>query len=518
VAGLTRDQARAFHREHFRPAGSLLVIAGDVTPERAFAAAAEWLGRWSAKGEAPGPPPPPSPSPSGVRVRIVDQPGSGCTLRLGVEVPGRSAPDEIARSVAELLFESELGQRLSRASGPGGLGRDARSSLALLRDGGLWLLGASGPADSAGTLARRLRGELRRYLASPPDAAAAATTRRAVQRSFPLRFEPLGALVGQWTAAHFCGLAADYFDTYRAHVAALTPGAMIEAARRRVDLERLSIVAVGPASTLERELRPLGSVEVVHLDQPSRLASAATEPAPPPTTEQLARGRELLDLAIAAHGGLERLKGVTTTIMDTDVSLAMQGQDIQGTMRQVRKEPYKMIYLTIIGEFTSRQVLSGDRAWTVLTGAVTPKAADPNEVAALRAGFDSDLPHLLLSGTDPRSSTAARGAERVGGRDADVVEIVYAAGQRRKLFLGTEDHRLIAVDQDEPGHAAGRPVARRFYADYRTVGGIWWPFAEERYIGGERLIALRVTSMLVNTPVGDEDFSGPGQAPHAPQK
>ncbi|MCE9627956.1 MAG: insulinase family protein, partial [Candidatus Eisenbacteria bacterium] len=51
LLGATRDQAREFHRDHYRPDQSVLVIAGDVDPERAFTAANEWFGRWEGRAK-----------------------------------------------------------------------------------------------------------------------------------------------------------------------------------------------------------------------------------------------------------------------------------------------------------------------------------------------------------------------------------------------------------------------------------------------------------------------------------
>jgi zinc protease len=49
LVGTTRDHARTFHRDHWRPDRAVLVIAGDVAPEAAFAQADEWFSRWSGK-------------------------------------------------------------------------------------------------------------------------------------------------------------------------------------------------------------------------------------------------------------------------------------------------------------------------------------------------------------------------------------------------------------------------------------------------------------------------------------
>ena len=49
LIGTTRDHVQSFYRGRWRPDRAVLTISGDVTPERAFAVAEEWFGRWSGK-------------------------------------------------------------------------------------------------------------------------------------------------------------------------------------------------------------------------------------------------------------------------------------------------------------------------------------------------------------------------------------------------------------------------------------------------------------------------------------
>lgn len=508
---LTREQVRAFHRDHYRPEGALLVIAGDVTPESASAAVEEWFGRWTSKGEAPASLAASAPPAGGVRIRIVDQPSPVCELRLGLATPGREASDEIARALALRVFQSVLAARTRGVA----IGRDARTSFAPLCSGGVWMLGASGPPDSAAVLARRLRGELRRFLAGPAAVADVAAVRRIVRQAFPLQFEPLAALMSQWVAADRCGAPPDYFERYRDRAAALTPGELWNAARRGADMENLAIVAVGPARTLEPLLRPLGKVEVIQIDAIPG-AQAAPDTTPPPTPAQQARGRELITQALTAHGGLGRLRGIGSSLVAADVKITVNGADASGTFRQLRKEPYQMVYLTSLEGFESRQILNGQDAWTMLGNDETVNVSDSIEVASLRAGFDSDLPHLLLAAADPRARVAWRGRERVEGHDAEAVEVVTAGGERRKLYLD-DRHRLLAIDIAELDPAGNRAISRRLYSDYRDVNGVQWAFQEDRFLRGVRFMNLRATDVQLNVPVGDLEFAEPRAKPAEPK-
>ena len=500
---LTRDQTRAFHRDHYRPGGAVLAIAGDVTPERAFSAATQWFGSWVSA-------PPPSPPAAGVRasgsarVRIVDQPSAaGCAVAVGLIVPGRSAADALARSVAATVLE----QRLAARFGSAAMGRDARSVLELTRDAGLWFVEATGPVDSALVLARRLEGEIARFLAAPPAPAEASGAQNRIQRGFPLAFETAEGLLSQWQAADFAGFPADYFDTYGARVLALTPASLHAAARREADSGRALVVAIGPARRLEPLLRSRGAVEVVTLD-PLPGSATPADTLPPPTAEQVAAGRRLAAHALAAHGGREKFEAIRTSMVDASIRLQVPGNELLGSMRQLRKLPDKLALVTSLAGLDTRQVLNGNRTWTVMAETDTVQEGDSLEVATLRVALISDLPHLLLAANDPQARVAARGRDRIAGREVVRLEVVLGNDPWRMLFLDAVNHRLAAFEQRERG-PRGYYVSRSVYSDYRPLDGIQWPYHEERFIANQPLMELDVNTVEFNLQLDERHFEPP---------
>jgi hypothetical protein len=498
---LTLDDVRTFYRQHYRPAGAVLSIAGDVTPERAYAAAQEWFGSWAA-GEAPVTAATPSRAPGSGRIRVVDQPGTATALAVGVLVPGRASDDALARSVAVSLFEQQLNERVARATV-----RDVGASLELTRDVGLWVVRAAAPADSAAVLARRLTAELKRFLAAPPAAADVAAVQRLIRRGFPLAFETAAGLMSQWQLADFAGFPADYFDGYDARVAALGPQDLAAATRRETDAERPYIVAVGPASRVAPLLQSIAPVEVVTLD---RMPGSAPPPDTlgPRTAEQEAKGKKLIAQAVTAHGGRAKLAGVKTSLQDAAIRLAIPGGEVAGTLRQLRKDPNKLALVTSVQGVDTRQVLNGTRAWTVIAESDTAQEGDTLDVSALHVALISDLPHVMLSASDDRARVAARGRERVSGHDVDKVEVASSRDPWRMLYFDATTHRLLAFDQRERDER-GPYLARRVFSDYRALDGIQWPYQEERFVSGQSLMKLDFTGVQLNLELEEKQFLPP---------
>ena len=487
-------QVRDFHRSRYRPDGALLAIAGDVTPERALKSAEELLGSWG--GRAPDTltdaRPPRDPRP---RVRIVNVPGlARAELRLGALGPSRLEADYDPLSVAAELLATGTEPAL-------------RVGISGLRSAGLISIASSSPVDSAGQEVARMRAALARGLAEPPDASALDQTKRRVAGRFTLQFDTRGGLIAQWMAAALHGGAGDRMGAHAGAIGSLTAEAVRAALARHVREDGMVLVALGPANRLRPQLEGFGPVEVVAAEAAAEVIELPSTARTAPAAEQLEKGRALAVQAAAAHGGLERLRGIKDSTVEGDAVVTPGPRELAGQALMVRKDPNRFLFSFTLSGVKTTQALDGDGGWS------QKNADDPSTVgdldslgiAGLRAAYGSALRQLLLTAADPASRVAWRGRERRDGRDTDVLEVVSADGQRRLLFLDTESHRLVAMEQND-----GQHVMRRIYRDLRKVDGVWWPFHEERLLDGQPTMTFVWKRVAFNTGVKDAQFLMPG--------
>ncbi|MCW2665853.1 MAG: peptidase domain protein [Frankiales bacterium] len=110
VEAVTAAQLRSLHARRVAPAGSVLVVVGDLTPARAIGLVEQALSGWTTQGEAVEAPPVPQ-APQGAAV-LLDRPGAvQTTLRLGGPAPSRTAPDYAAFTLANLVFGGYFSSR-----------------------------------------------------------------------------------------------------------------------------------------------------------------------------------------------------------------------------------------------------------------------------------------------------------------------------------------------------------------------------------------------------------------------
>jgi len=98
---------------------------------------------------------------------------------------------------------------------------------------------------------------------------------------FPIRFETTAAVAGGLANLEIFRLPSDYFDSYRAHVRAVTAADVLRVARTHLDPTRLQIVVVGDASAAATSLADLGVGPVTTYDPADDDAMKGASMAPP---------------------------------------------------------------------------------------------------------------------------------------------------------------------------------------------------------------------------------------------
>ncbi|MET0763252.1 MAG: insulinase family protein, partial [Blastococcus sp.] len=111
VSAVDGEALRVLHRERVLPAGSTLVLVGDLDPRAAADVVAGALSGWAGSGTAVEAPPAPRLDAPGVE--LVDRPGAvQSNLRLGGPAPSRTDPDLAAVRLANMIFGGYFSSRL----------------------------------------------------------------------------------------------------------------------------------------------------------------------------------------------------------------------------------------------------------------------------------------------------------------------------------------------------------------------------------------------------------------------
>ena len=482
------ENVKGFVRDRWRPDRSVLAISGDVTPERAFAAAQDVFGRWAGSVAPDRARPAPAPAQG---VQLLDLPGSPrAEVRVIVRGPGRAAPALAAWQVAEAALEDRLA------------GTAGSVSLFPLRDASVLVLSEEAPADSARAVANRLLGALRGFASAPPAGEAAKALQHRVAQSLPLGLETIGSRLSRWQADDFAGLPAGAVAHAMAAIA--SPSLDLAPVARALGAPPTVFVA-GSADRLRPLLAPLGKVTVV---PPSVRRTSRPDSLPAPTAEQLRAGKAAVQAVIAAHGGAAKLAAARSSAYEGEMGIESRGQKVEGQFSIVRVDPLQMSQSTRMLTFEVRQTLDGDQAWTLALGdTASLRAADSLEVRSLQATFHSDLVHLLRAAAAEGSGAALRGSETIGGVECDLLDFTAFGGQRLRLAIDRSTKRVVAADAGLGSDV--RWHERRLFSEWKTVLGLVLPAFEERLLDGERVTFYRTKLITVNATLDPNLFRKP---------
>ena len=223
VAAYKREDLERVYREIYTPENALLVLVGDFdsqamlkTVEKIFG---NWEGRKPAAKEAPG-----LPKFSGRRVYLVNNPGSVQTqILVGCHAITRKHPDWIRLGLANSLYGGAFNSRLvMNIREDKGYTYSPRSGVTPLRQHGYFSISAAVRNDVVAASLTEIFYELDKLRSLPVPAAELADAQNYLTGLFSMGLATQEGLLAQFSTVELNELPADYLETYRDKVRALT--------------------------------------------------------------------------------------------------------------------------------------------------------------------------------------------------------------------------------------------------------------------------------------------------------
>ena len=275
LSKLTLASCRRWYQANVTPANATLVVAGDVDPATAEAAAKRVFARW--KGPKPNAQTYNSPVPAdGSTIWLVDRPHSAQSqIYVAGLGPERSTPAWPALAATNQILGGGVAGRLfldvrekrSLAYGTGSsLEEPARSPVPIV-------LSAGTQTAKTGLAVQALLDNLDKIASAPPTDAEVGMASRSLSDSFLFRTETLGAVADLTVKLAILGLPDDYFDSYRSALRKLDNATVYEAAKKYFKIKNPIIVVAGDAERIAKPLSHFAKVVVIdpeHDFQPGR--------------------------------------------------------------------------------------------------------------------------------------------------------------------------------------------------------------------------------------------------------
>jgi zinc protease len=520
LSAITRNDLVAFHQGWFGANNAILAIVGDVTADEAFAGAERAFGDWrKATSTAARVQDPPAPA---RRLVIIDRPGAVQTeIRAGHTALPRKHPDYLALDLTIKILGGEGGNRLHRVlRSDRGLTYGASADLNALKDAGTIVADTDTRSETTGEALRLIVDEMWRLQKQRVGERELSDAQAYLTGSFPLTIETPSAIAMQVLSAVFFGLDLQDLQTFRERVNAVSVDDVQRVARTYLHPDRLSIVLVGDASKFEKQLAGAGfdqyekiSVGDLDLSSPTLRRPRTGAGRITPASFQGATGGQppadevstLIDRAVRAKGGLERLKTIRTVQAVTDTVIEIEGKKVTvpTTIRVRYPGAFRVDSDTPAGRLT--QVFDSGSFW--IQDARGASVAPPGAAESMRGNVQRDSIALLLALADGRVKARRGGDVTIDGRALPVLDVDIKPGGPLTLVLDPSSG-LILRQRYPAGSAAGGNVEETF-SDYRDVDGLKVAFAVKvRQSQGDVTRIMR--QFAINVALDPALFTRPG--------
>ena len=254
---------QSVYRELFVPEDALLMLVGDFDPQSMLQLIDKVFGGWSGKKatakEFPAPP-----KPQGRRVYLVHNPGSVQTqILIGCHAIPRKHPDWIRLSLTNSLYGGAFNSRLvMNIREDKGYTYSPRSTVHPFRQHGYFSISAAVRNNVVAASLTEIFYEIDKLRSIPVPEAESTDAQNYLTGVFSLGLATQEGLLSQFSNVELSELPADYLETYRDNVRAVSSADLMATARKYFDSFNMQIVIVGDRAQIEDQAALFGSLEV----------------------------------------------------------------------------------------------------------------------------------------------------------------------------------------------------------------------------------------------------------------
>lgn len=512
VKKLKSEELAKFHDGHYAPNQAFLALAGDVTPNEAFAFAEKYFGDWPKIDLPGGTPAVPAPI-SGQHIWLIDKPDAVQTqIRVGKLGVRRANPELIPLEVTNRIFGGGYNSRLNtEVRIKKGLTYGAFSSFTPRRFAGAFAAGTFTRTEAT-VEATKLVVDLMAKMSTgdivPKELDFA---RDYLAGAYPIQTETAEQVADRILTAAAFDLPADYNSTYPDRIRSVSLASAKEIAQRYFTTKDLDIVLAGNVSKFRDDLKkefpgaqfveiPFDQIDATRPDlrKPNQ-ASAAVTP------ESLAQGKEILLAGAKAAGG-DALPSVKGLAMNESGSMFNAGTEAPVRVSWLVSYPDRSHGQVELQGQTIMQVCDGKSSWLQFPDKVVDASQFLGEfergIAMFGGGWG--VYQRVLEG---KLSGQFLGEQEIDGKKTEGVEL-QAPFNSVKLYFDPETH-LVAAARYQSAGPRGMVDNEQRWSDYRTVEGKQFAFSTSIYRDGSKFLESNIQELKLNPQIDEALFVKP---------
>jgi zinc protease len=269
------DDVVDFHKKHFVPGNSILVVVGRVNPAEFRPLITKAFGDWSGavpvkkseryadrrisaeRGE----------------LLVVERPSlTQAQVRIGFKAPLIQAPEHYALVVANALLGEYFNSRLnSLIRDKLALTYSIQSQFSYAKDFASFTISSATRNESVGQLIHKTMEVLSELKKGPIPQDEVSMAKDYLKGGFPLGTSTLGAVAARWLGGYLFDLGPEYLNEYVPKVSAIGSEDVLKAVAKDFPLEQATIVVAGDVAEIKKSLEGVKLNRRVRVIQPKQL-------------------------------------------------------------------------------------------------------------------------------------------------------------------------------------------------------------------------------------------------------
>ena len=223
---------------------------------------------------------------------------------------------------------------------------------------------------------------------------------------------------------------------------------------------------------------------------------------------------EVVEKYLAAIGGRSALSKVESRVSTGTITVSVQGMQLGGAVELYNKAPnksrmYSRIDLSQVapdaGEVVVDQRCDGKSAW------MSNSMQGDRDVTGsqLQGMLNATFPSPLLNYKEAGAKIELAGKDKVGDREAYVLQYTPKAGPATKQYIDAQTYQMLKAQAKVDAPELGGEVEQvSEFSDYREVDGVKLPFVI-KIANPQQLITITLLKVEHNRPMEDWMFSKP---------
>jgi glyoxylase-like metal-dependent hydrolase (beta-lactamase superfamily II) len=253
------------------------------------------------------------------------------------------------------------------------------------------------------------------------------------------------------------------------------------------------------------------------------VVSSSMASAENPSFESYTKARQVIDDALAAAGGAERLNGIETVALETQGTTWARNQspkvdkpfqDVGQDGRVILDLAGNRLLVEFDGEFpggvfANRTVITDEEKFVLDLRAKTIQRNDALDPANFEFWHRLFPPLMLRRAVQQAASLRYLGTVVLDEKPQHMVSFAWNNGLTPTLYIDAESHMVSKYELLFPDNLAGDVVSELSFPAYRIVEGIQVPTGYQQRIAGDETADIRYTDVKINQPIDDAEFEVP---------